>query len=176
VAVRKVAGKTASREAGAPDSGSEPTQAIQLPPLPALPSAQDLVAERLLAAPQVLNSAYSLAEGGASADIVPSLVFDDGRFTYIRFAGHAELPAVFHVQGDGTESLVNTRMEGELLVVDRVSRRLVLRAGQAVVGLWNEAFDLEGPSERSGATVPGVQRVIRTAPSGMGSRTTRSAP
>jgi len=60
--------------------------------------------------------------------------------------------------GDGGEVLVNTRMEDELLVVDRVSRRLTLRSGSAVVGLWNEAFDLEGLPPAGGTTVPGVQR------------------
>ena len=91
-----------------------------------------------------MNAEYSIAAGNASEDIVPTLVFDDGRFTYFRFPGKREVPAVFHVQGDGSEALVNTRMEGDLLVVDRVSRRLMLRAGSAVVGVWNEAFDVEG--------------------------------
>jgi type IV secretion system protein VirB9 len=100
--------------------------------------------ERLQAKPQVMNTQYSVAEGAGSQDIVPTLVFDDGRFTYLRFPGNREIPAVFHVLGDGGETLVNARMEDDLLVVDRVSRRLMLRAGSAVVGLWNEAFDLDG--------------------------------
>lgn len=140
-----------------------------IPPLPspALPPPQAIVAERLAAAPQVVNSAYSIAEDKNSEDIVPALIFDDGRFTYFRFPGNREVPAVFHVLGDGSESLVNTRMEGELLVVDRVSRRLVLRAGSAVVGVWNEAFDLEGLPPREGTTVPGVERLVK--PDGAGS-------
>jgi type IV secretion system protein VirB9 len=68
---------------------------------------------------------------------------------------------VFHVLGDGSETLVNARMEDDLLVVDRVSRRLMLRAGSAVVGLWNDAFDLDGKPPGDGTTVPGVQRVIK---------------
>ena len=71
------------------------------------------------------------------------------------------MPAVFQVLGDGSETLVNARMEDDLLVVDRVSRRLVLRSGSAVVGLWNEAFDLDGVPLTGGATVPGVQRVLK---------------
>ena len=71
------------------------------------------------------------------------------------------MPAVFHVLGDGSETLVNARMEDDLLVVDRVSRKLMLRAGSAVVGLWNEAFDLEGKPPGDGTTVPGVQRVLK---------------
>lgn len=132
-----------------------------IPPLPALPPPQQVVDERLQAKAQVLNTRYTMAEGDGSHDIVPALVFDDGRFTYLRFPGNREVPAVFHVLGDGTETLVNARMEDDLLVVDRVSRRLMLRAGSAVVGLWNEAFDLEGLPPSDGTTVPGVLRVLR---------------
>jgi type IV secretion system protein VirB9 len=140
-----------------------PLLALATPRTPPPPSPSALVNERLQAQPQVVNTAYSMAEGAGSADIVPDLVFDDGRFTYLRFTGNRELPAVFHVLGDGSESLVNARMEGDLLVVDRVSRRLMLRAGSAVVGLWNEAFDLDGAPPVEGTTVPGVRRVLRAA-------------
>ena len=136
-----------------------------MPPLPTQPTPQQIIAERLLTQPQVVNSNYALAEGKASADIVPTLVFDDGRFTYFRFGGQRDVPAVFHVLGDGSETLVNTRMEDDLLVVDRVSRRLMLRAGNAVVGVWNEAFDLDSTaplaSSGDGTTVPGVQRILK---------------
>lgn len=140
------------------------------PPTPGAPSLtapprispKEVVAERLKAAPEVLNSDYSIAEGAASEDIVPTLVFDDGRFTYFRFPGNRQIPAVFDVLGDGSETIVNTRMEGDVLVVDRVSRRLMLRAGSAVVGVWNEDFDLQGRPPAAGATVPGVQRLLRS--------------
>ena len=132
-----------------------------LPAVPAPPPPQQVVAERLQAKPQVMNTQYSIAEGTGSQDIAPTLVYDDGRFTYLRFPGNREVPAVFHVLGDGSETLVNARMEDDLLVVDRVSRRLMLRAGSAVVGLWNEAFDLDGKPPGDGTTVPGVQRVLK---------------
>ena len=132
-----------------------------LPDVPPLPSPREVVTERLQAKPQVLNSNYSLAEGKGSQDIVPTLVFDDGRFTYFRFPGNREIPAVFHVLGDSSETVVNARMEDDLLVVDRVSRRLMLRAGSAVVGVWNEAFDLDGVPPDGGTTVPGVQREVK---------------
>jgi type IV secretion system protein VirB9 len=134
---------------------------IALPAVPPPPPPQQVVAERLQAKPQVMNTQYSLAEGAGSQDIVPTLVYDDGRFTYLRFPGNREVPAVFHVLGDGSETLVNARMEDDLLVVDRVSRKLMLRAGSAVVGLWNESFDLDGRPPGDGTTVPGVQRVLK---------------
>jgi type IV secretion system protein VirB9 len=137
-------------------------EALPLPPLvvPTVP-AQAPVAERLQAKPQVMNTQYAMAEGNNSDEIVPTLVFDDGRFTYMRFPGNREVPAVFHVRSDGSETLVNARMEDDLLIIDRVSRRLMLRAGSSVVGLWNEAFDLEGIPPGEGTTVPGVQRVLK---------------
>ena len=134
---------------------------VALPAVPPAPSPKEVIAERLQAKASVRNSNYSIAEGSGSEDIVPTLVFDDGRFTYLRFPGNREVPAVFHVLGDGSETLVNARMEDDLLVVDRVSRRLMLRAGSAVVGVWNEAFDLDGAPPDGGTTVPGVQRVFK---------------
>jgi type IV secretion system protein VirB9 len=132
-----------------------------LPAAPPAPSPREVIAERLQAKAQVRNTNYAIAEGAGSEDIVPALVFDDGRFTYFRFPGNREVPAVFHVLGDGSETLVNARMEDDLLVVDRVSRRLMLRSGSAVVGVWNEAFDLDGLPPSDGTTVPGVQRAFK---------------
>lgn len=132
------------------------------------PSPAELIKERLTAAPQPVNSSYSIAEGKGSEDIVPTLVFDDGRFTYLRFPNNREVPAVFHVLPDGSETVVNARMEGDLLVADRVSRRLMLRAGSAVVGVWNDAFDLDGVPPSNGTTVSGVDRSLKSPPVGSG--------
>ncbi len=139
-------------------------------------SPAQMLNDRMQARPQVLNSQYSVSEGPASQDIVPTLVFDDGRFTYLRFPGNREVPAVFQVLGDGSEALLNTRMDDDLLVIDRVSRKLVLRAGQAVVSLHNDSFDVDGVPPEEGTTVPGVQRVLKTpATSPQPMRTTQGA-
>jgi type IV secretion system protein VirB9 len=37
----------------------------------------------------------------------------------------------------------------------------MLRAGTAVIGIWNEAFDLEGSPADGATTVPGVQRMLK---------------
>ncbi len=155
--VKAPAAPTASARLAVRDSPAQPA----LPSVPPPPSPQELVAARLQAKPELMNSSYSIAVGSDSEDIVPTLVFDDGRFTYFRFPGNREVPAVFGVLGDGSETIVNGRMEDDLLVVDRVSRRLMLRAGMAVVGVWNEAFHLDGAPPDDGTTVPGVQRVMK---------------
>ncbi len=141
---------------------SLPIAAFVIDPAPLSPA--ELVKERLTAAPQPVNSNYSIAEGNGSEDIVPTLVFDDGRFTYLKFPNNREVPAVFHVLPDGSETVVNARMEGDLLVADRISRRLMLRAGSAVVGVWNDAFDLDGIAPSNGTTVLGVDRMLKNTP------------
>jgi len=139
-----------------------PIAALVIDPAPLSPA--ELVRERLTAAPQPVNSSYSIAEGKGSEDIVPTLVFDDGRFTYLKFPNNREVPAVFHVLPDGSETVVNARMEGDLLVADRVSHRLMLRAGSAVVGVWNDAFDVDGVAPSNGTTVSGVHRTLKNTP------------
>ena len=145
-----------------PDQAALLQALTQAAPTPPAPTPRQIVEERLQAKPQVLNASYSVAEGKASEDIVPTMVYDDGRFTYLKFPGNREVPAVFHVLGDGSETLLNARMEDDVLVVDRVSRRLMLRAGSAVVGVWNDAYDLDGVPPQEGTTVPGVRRQMRT--------------
>jgi len=161
-----------SVKAATPAPITPPTSSVPVAALvvaePSPPSPAELIRERLTAAPQPVNSSYSIAEGKGSEDIVPTLVFDDGRFTYLRFPNNREVPAIFHVLPDGSETVVNARMEGDLLVTDRVSRRLMLRAGSAVVGVWNDAFDLDGVPPNNGTTVSGVDRALKNAPAGSG--------
>ena len=52
-------------------------------------------------------------------------------------------------------------MEKEFAVVERMGRRFVLRLGQAVVGVWNEAYERDGIPPANGVTVSGVSRLLR---------------
>ena len=114
---------------------------VALPVVPSPPPPQQVVAERLQAKPQVMNTQYSVAEGAGSQDIVPTLVFDDGRFTYIRMNPSARLPtgnfpAVFgREDADGEDFVVNTTVEASTLVVHGTYPYLVIRHGRNVVGL-----------------------------------------
>lgn len=126
------------------------------------PTAAELVAKSLRMTPNVANSSYSLAVGKRSEDIVPRLVFDDGRFTYFGFPGNRSIPVVFERGSDGVESLVNAEMEGELLRVDRIGREFYLRMGDQAVRIWNDAFDVEGLAPFNGTTVQGVRRAMKS--------------
>ncbi len=91
----------------------------------------------------------------------PSEAYDDGRFTYLRFPGAQEIPAAFVVNSDGAESLANGSMRGDQLVLQAVTRRIVLRKGKAAACLENRSFDPRGVGTPSGTTSPVVERRIK---------------
>lgn len=122
-------------------------------------------AERLsLAPPAVRNGHYSLQVLDRGEDATPSLVFDDGRFTYFEFAGAREIPAIFAHGSDGAPTRVNWHMQGNLVVVERTARRFTLRLGDAVAGVFNEAFDPVGLETPSGTVSTAVRRILRDKP------------
>jgi type IV secretion system protein VirB9 len=122
-----------------------------------------IVSSRVAASRPVLrNTRYTMQIVKGGQDIAPSLVFDDGRFTYFRFANNREVPTIFFISPTGEEARINFSMQGDLAVVQRMGRRFVLRLGKAVVGVWNEAFDPDGVPPVEGTTVNGVERTIRT--------------
>ncbi len=122
----------------------------------------DLLAERLGSfTPEPRNWSYSMEVLPGGEDISPTLVFDDGRFTYFLFPPNREIPAIFSYSPLGEETRINFHMEKDLAVVQRMGRRFVLRLGDAVVGIWNEAYDKTGVPAVEGTTVSGITRTLR---------------
>lgn len=119
------------------------------------------VAARLGARPVARNTSYSMQALGGGQRVAPSLVFDDGRFTFMRFPNSRELPAPFVIGADDQETRVNFHMEGDLLVLHKIAPRFVLRLGDAVVGIWNDAYDADGIATPKGVVVPDVQRELK---------------
>ncbi|MFT6332267.1 MAG: type IV secretion system protein VirB9 [Lentimonas sp.] len=70
--------------------------------------------------------------------IAPSKVFDNKEFTYFQFSNaNAELPAIFSVDSEGFESLVNFRVAGDYIIVERVESQFTLRNGSDIVCVYN---------------------------------------
>ena len=66
-------------------------------------------------------------------NFTPSSVWDDGTFTYFRFARNAPVPAIFQ-HNNGRERTVNsTQVEDGVLRVSGVGREWVLRLGVEIV-------------------------------------------
>lgn len=70
----------------------------------------------------------------------PARAFDDGVFTYFQFSKHEVTPAVFSVDQDGNEAIVNYSMKGKYLVVETLSRQFTLRDGKYATCIFNDAF------------------------------------
>ncbi|MBS0151057.1 MAG: TrbG/VirB9 family P-type conjugative transfer protein [Nitrospira sp.] len=122
----------------------------------------ELLAERLDSfIPEPRNWSYSMEVLPGGDDIAPALVFDDGRFTYFLFPPNREIPAIFYFSPLGEETRINFHMEKDLAVVQRMGRRFVLRLGDAVVGIWNDAYDKTGVPSVEGTTVSGITRTLR---------------
>lgn len=80
-------------------------------------------------------------EFAGSPAIAPIKVFDDGVFTYMEFkTDNAEIPAIFAVNEQGYETLVNFRIVEEYVVIEQVAGQLTLRSGGDVVCVYNNSL------------------------------------
>lgn len=83
---------------------------------------------------RVINSRYG---GSAMTAITPQEVWDDGTFTYFRFAGARELPTIFAIS-DGMERVANGQVQRDGTIrVSGTSPYWVLRLGQLETAIAN---------------------------------------
>jgi type IV secretion system protein VirB9 len=88
------------------------------------------------------NFDYDYATKSKAAPwLVPVNAYDDGRFTYLKMSDlkqfpSGDFPAVYmREQAHGEDSLVNTTVEGNTIIVHGTYNYLVIRHGNNVVGL-----------------------------------------
>lgn len=91
----------------------------------------------------------------------PVAASDDGVHTRLRFDVHAELPALFVRNDDGSESLLNFSMDTGDVVVHRVARRLIVRRGSLSGCIVNQGYVGRGERLESGTVAPDVTRERR---------------
>lgn len=90
---------------------------------------------------------------------VPVKIFDNGTFTYFEFDDKTDTPAIFMVDANRNESLVNGVRQGKYLVVHRVAQQFTLRNGDVVTCIFNDSFESDplldqgSPTERGAAIV-----------------------
>lgn len=105
----------------------------------------------------VFNTDYWAA---GDASITPVSAYDNGQFTYLKFGPHSPMPAVYDLSADDRESLINTNVEGDTIVIQRIAHRLVLRLGHRVVCIENRGYSTAGYVPKTGTISPSVHRVI----------------
>lgn len=91
----------------------------------------------------------------------PTAAWDDGLFTYLRFAPNTGIPAVYSIDADGKENLVNSHIENDALVIQQVAKKLILRRDGLVAAIFNESYDTYGVENESKTVSPKVKRTIR---------------
>ncbi len=91
----------------------------------------------------------------------PTAASDDGVHTRITFAPKAEQPAIFVLNEDGTESLLNFSMEQGDVVLHRVARRLILRRGNLAGCVVNQGFNGSGDALKSHTVSDEVVRTTK---------------
>jgi type IV secretion system protein VirB9 len=93
--------------------------------------------------------------------IRPIAASDDGVHTRFTFDASGELPALFVLTDDGSESLLNFSMEEGDVVVHRVARQFILRRGRLTGCVVNKGFTGSSVRLESGTVSPEVQRERR---------------
>jgi type IV secretion system protein VirB9 len=95
------------------------------------------------------------------SSLQPTAASDDGVHTRLTFAAKAEQPAIFVLNEDGSESLLNFSMDDGDVIVHRVARRLILRRGNLAGCVVNKAFTGAGERLKSNTTSEDVERSTR---------------
>lgn len=97
-------------------------------------------------------------------DIAPANAWDNNEATYLKFPGNRDIPAIYMVDADGNESIVNRTTIGEandIVVLHKVNAKWILRLGDRALAVWNEAYDPNGVRNTTGTASPEVKRVIK---------------
>jgi type IV secretion system protein VirB9 len=108
--------------------------------------------------PEQRNRAYTYT---GSRALLPSEVFDDGKFTYFKWPESESTPAVFLLAKDGSESLADYSYRDGYQVVEQTAARFRLRNGKQVTTVINEGW--RDPNPGSGAPRPHDKKTAREA-------------
>ena len=123
--------------------------------------ARERANDALAAAPPVLNSDYWYC---GSPALRPIRAFDDGLQLRLVFAPHAEMPAIYASGPDGSETLVNTHVEDDTVVVHRLAERFIVRRGSQVGCIVDRSSGRTARRAASGTVDDRVLRRTREVP------------
>ena len=96
----------------------------------------------------------------------PLRTFDDGQFTYFSFPEQLPTPAIFMVNSDRTESIVNYQQRGPYIVVERLATQFTLRDGSDAVCIFNEGFPEPAYDQLSPLSVADKETIDRAVAAG----------
>lgn len=99
--------------------------------------------------------------GRGNKNLAPTSVYDNGRFTYFSFNNGRDLPTIYKVLDDGSEVLLNTHIDGDMVVVHETAQHFVLRLNRQVLGIENHGFNSNGQFNQTGTDDNSSIRLIK---------------
>jgi type IV secretion system protein VirB9 len=98
-----------------------------------------------------------------SEALKPLETWDNGTFTYFRFAPGRDFPSIFllNEEDPDIEETINLHVEGDTLVVHKIAKRFVLRLGNKVTGIWNQSYTPIGADLPGNTVSPLIKREVR---------------
>jgi len=106
------------------------------------------------------NLAYFMS---GHTNIAPVNAWDNGRFTYLKFAPNTDLPTVYMLDNDGNESIPVRSTIGtynNIIKLHNTARKWVLRSGSRVLAIYNNDYNPDAYIPASGTISPTVEREV----------------
>jgi type IV secretion system protein VirB9 len=145
-----------SASATHPDASEPVTYALRFSYPPVAKEGSDAGARALAETHRPKNIDYWYC---GDASIMPVAASDDGVHTRLTFAAKAEQPAIFILNEDGSESLLNFSMDEGDVILHRVGRRFILRRGHLAGCVVNKGYVGSGDRLKSHTVSDQVERV-----------------
>ena len=95
------------------------------------------------------------------SQLEPNEVSDNGEFTVMRFPGRQEIPAIFGVNQDGSEAIIDYDVREDYVVIHGIYKQMRLRKGQSVLCITNNAPIGTGRLDRTGTVSPIIERTVK---------------
>lgn len=118
------------------------------------------VQERLAGATSEKPRNYKYSFAGSDA-YKPEEIYDDGLYTYVRFAPKTPQPSIYYVDEEGAEHIADGHIDDEWTVVHSVRKQFLFRKDNSVAGVFNDAYSASGSFNRTGTVSNSVRRVVK---------------
>ncbi len=82
-------------------------------------------------------------------ELAPQYMWDDGRFTCLKFTKNAELPVAYQIAADGKESIINYHFSKDTMIIRSIASEYRLRLGERVLGLSSGDVEYSGFNEKA---------------------------
>lgn len=92
-----------------------------------------------MAPPTIVSDTATSYRVRGAKELVPEAMSDDGTATTIRWSADAAIPAIYALDAQGKEALVNGAMRDGAFVVDGIAPRFVFRSGKRKATATREA-------------------------------------